>query len=182
MKLGKTLYITDRNAWREWLIKHHAKESEIWLVYYKQKTGKPRLPYNDAVEEALCFGWIDSTVKKLDEESNAQRFTPRRPNSPLSEMNKERIRRLIKTGKMTPAGLLAAGDVSTEKFSIPSDILKALKADKRIWDNFQNFPESYKRIRVGWIEGARKRPEEFDKRLNYFLRMTAKNKRYGMVQ
>ncbi len=182
MKLGKTLYVTNRKAWRAWLAKHHGKEKEIWLVYYRKPSGKPRIPYNDAVEEALCYGWIDSTVKKIDEESNAQRFTPRRSNSPLSEMNKERVRRLIKEGKMTPAGLLAAGDISTEKFSISSDILKALKADKEIWHNFQRFPESYRRIRVGWIEGARKRPEEFDKRLNYFLKMTAKNKKFGMVQ
>ena len=182
MKLGKTLYLTDRKDWRDWLINHHHTEKEIWLVYYKQETGKPRLPYNDAVEEALCFGWIDSTVKKIDEGSNAQRFTPRRLRSPLSEMNKERVRRLIEAGKMTPSGLLAVGDILTEKFSIPSDILKALRADKQIWHNFQGFSESYKRIRVGWIGGARRRPKEFSKRLNYFLRMTAKNKKYGMVQ
>lgn len=182
MKLGKTLYLTERKDWRDWLISHHNTENEIWLVYYKQKTGKPRLSYNGAVEEALCFGWIDSTVKKIDEESNAQRFTPRRLGSPLSEMNKERVRRLIEAGKMTPAGLLAVGHILTEKFSVPSDILKALGADKQIWQNFQGFPESYKRIRVGWIEGARKRPKEFGKRLDYFLRMTAKNKKYGMVQ
>ncbi len=182
MKLGKTLYITDRKDWRNWLTNHHNTEKGIWLVYYKKDTGKPSLPYNDAVDEALCFGWIDSTIKKIDEKSRAQRFTPRRPKSPLSEMNKERVRRLIKAGKMTPVGLLAAGDTSTEKFKIPSDILKALKVDKQVWQNFQSFPESYKRIRVGWIDGARKRPEEFDKRLNYFMRMTAKNKKYGMVQ
>ncbi len=182
MKLGKTLYITERKDWREWLIRHHNMEKEIWLVYYKKDTGKPSLPYNDAVDEALCFSWIDSTIKKIDGESRAQRFTPRRLKSPLSEMNKERVGRLIKAGKMTHAGLIAAGDISVEKFDIPSDILKALKADKQIWRNFQSFSESYKRIRVGWIDGARKRPEEFDKRLNYFMRMTEKNKKYGMVQ
>ncbi|MBI3815352.1 MAG: YdeI/OmpD-associated family protein [Nitrospinae bacterium] len=182
MKLGKTLYITERKEWRKWLIRHHDTEKEIWLVYYKKDSGKPSLLYNDAVDEALCFGWIDSMIKKIDGESRAQRFTPRRPKSQFSEMNKERVRRLIKEGKMTPAGLIAAGDISIEKFDISSDILKALKSDKQIWQNFQSFPESYKRIRVGWIDRARKRPEEFDKRLNYFMRMTAKNKKYGMVQ
>ena len=143
--------------------------------------GKPSLPYNDAVEEALCFGWIDSTVKKIDAERNAQRYTPRRPNSPFSEMNKERVRRLIAAGLMTPAGLAAAGDLSTEKFTIAEDILQALKADAQAWQNFRAFPESYQRIRVGWIEGARKRPADFEKRLRYFIKMTAANKKYGMV-
>ena len=146
-----------------------------------ERSGKPGLPYNDAVEEALCFGWIDSTVKKIDAERNAQRYTPRRPNSPLSEMNKERVRRLIAAGLMTPAGLAAAGDLSTENFTIAEDILQALKADAQVWHNFCAFPESYQRIRVGWIEGARKRPAEFEKRLKNFIKMTAANKKYGMV-
>ena len=182
MKLGKTLYVTDRNSWRDWLAKNHNKEQKIWLVYYKKETGKPRIPYDDAVEEALCFGWIDSMVKRIDQESNAQRFTPRRPNSPISEMNKERIRRLIKAGKMTPAGLRFSGDLSTEYFIIPEDILNALKANSQTWSNFQEFPESYKRIRIGWIDAARKRPQEFNKRLDYFIKMTAQNKMYGMVK
>ena len=89
MELGKTIYITRRSEWRDWLSANHKKEKEIWLIGYPKKSGKPSLPYNDAVEEALCFGWIDSTIKKVDEERNAQRYTPRRSNSPWSEMNKE---------------------------------------------------------------------------------------------
>ena len=97
MELGETLYVTTRTEWRSWLQEHHTTEREIWLVYYKKHTAKPRIPYNDAVEEALCYGWIDSTVKKLDDDRFAQRFTPRKhgSNSKLSEMNKERIRQLI---------------------------------------------------------------------------------------
>jgi uncharacterized protein YdeI (YjbR/CyaY-like superfamily) len=182
MLLGKTVYHTERKEWRAWLAANHKTEKEIWLVYYLKKSGKPGLAYNDAVDEALCFGWIDSTVKKIDEVSNARRFTPRQLNSPLSEMNKERVRRLINSGLMTPAGLAAAGDLSSENFSIPADILKALQADETIWQNFCNFPDSYQRIRIGWIEGARKRPAEFEKRLKYFLKMTARNKKFGMVQ
>ena len=181
MEVGKTLYVTQRSEWREWLSANHRTEKEIWLIGYRKGTGKPRLPYNDAVEEALCFGWIDSTMKKIDAERNAQRYTPRRPNSPLSEMNKERVRRLIAAGLMTPAGLAAAGDLSTENFTIAEDILQALKADAQVWHNFRAFPESYQRIRVGWIEGARKHPAEFEKRLKYFIKMTAANKKYGMV-
>jgi len=187
MDLGKTLYVTDRKKWRSWLAKNHNKEKEIWLVYYRKSSSKKRIPYNDAVEEALCYGWIDSTVKGIDEEMFAQRFTPRRPNSVLSQMNKERIRRLIKQKKMTDKGLTAvkhAFDNSSKnlKCIIKTDILKSLKEDKKTWENFQKFPESYKRIRIEWIEGARTRPELFKKRLRYFLKMTSKNERYGMVQ
>ncbi|MEY2485097.1 MAG: hypothetical protein QOH39_745 [Verrucomicrobiota bacterium] len=96
MKLGKTLYVTNRKARRAWLAKHHARKKEIWLIYYKKHTGQRRIPYDDAVEEALCYGWIDSTLKRLDEDRTAQRFSPRRPKSFLSETNKERARRLIK--------------------------------------------------------------------------------------
>ncbi len=180
MELGKTLYVSTRKAWRGWLKKHHATEREIWLVFYNKESGRPRVPYNDAVEEALCFGWIDSTVKKGEKDWFAQRFSPRRPGSQWSEMNKVRVRRLHREGKMTPAGLAAAGTL--ERFVIPPDILRRLKTDKEVWRNFQRFPDTYKRIRVAWIDAARKRPDEFEKRLRYFLRMTAENKRFGMVQ
>jgi len=187
MELGKTLYVTNRKQWRSWLAKNHKKEKEIWLVYYRKSSGEKRIPYNDAVEEALCYGWIDSTIKRIDEKSFAQRFTPRRSNSVLSPTNKERIHRLIEKKKMTTKGLNAvkhAFDASSKnsKCIIKDDILRLLNEEKTTWENFQKFPESYKRIRIGWIEGARTRPDLFKKRLEYFLKMTAKNKKYGMVQ
>ncbi len=192
MKLGKTLYVANRRAWCTWLAKHHDTEKEIWLVYHRKDSGKPRIPYNDAVEEALCYGWIDSIVKKIDQDRFAQRFSPRKPASTLSEMNKERIRRLIKQKKMTAAGLAAVKHVfpsssqsrkqENSRLVIASDILTALKADKQTWRHFQRFPASYKRIRIGWIEMGRGRPKIFEQRLRYFLKMTAQNKRYGMVQ
>lgn len=185
MKITKTLYVINRNDWRAWLKKHAKTEKEIWLVFYRKDSGKPRIPYNDAVEEALCFGWIDSIVKKIDKERFAQRFSPRNPKSNLSEMNKQRIRQLIKQKKMTKEGLAAvahAFDQTNDLFEIPKDILKVLKSDKQVWKNFQKFPQSYQRIRVGWIDGVRNRPEEFKKRLKYFLKMTAENKKFGMVQ
>lgn len=194
MTLGETLYVTNRKQWRAWLSKHHKTKADIWLVYYKKESGKPRIPYNDAVEEALCYGWIDSTYKTVDKDSFAQRFSPRRKNSPVSPMNKERIRRLIASKKMTKAGIESIGHHLTEDlnkvsaseqlkaYELPQDILDVLKADPIVWENFQTFPETYKRIRVGWIEGARHRPEIFKTRLNYFIKMTGKNKRFGMVQ
>ncbi len=183
MEISKTLGVKDREEWRAWLEEHHASEAEVWLVYYKKGSGKGRIPYNDAVEEALCFGWIDSTNKDMgDGERMVQRFTPRRGKSGWSPMNKERARRLIAEGRMTQAGLDALGDALEGEFTVAEDILARLKEDEGVWENYEGFPESYKRIRVGWIEGARNRPEEFEKRLRYFLKMTGKGKRFGMVQ
>ena len=99
MEIGKTLYVTKAAEWCRWLKKNHASEPEIWLVFHTKASGKASIPYNDAVEEALCFGWIDSIVKKHGPESRAQRFSPRRPKSPLSEMNKARVRRLSEAAR-----------------------------------------------------------------------------------
>lgn len=187
MEIGNTLYVTERKVFRHWLKKYHKTEKEIWLIFYRKDSGKPRIPYNVAVEEALCFGWIDSIVKKIDNESFAQRFSPRKKNSVLSDLNKERVKRLIKQKKMTSAGLKAIEHAYNEshineKFKVPADILKELKTNKDVWKNFQAFPESYRRIRIGWIDSARSRPDIFQTRLNYFLKMTEKNKMYGMVR
>ena len=183
MKLGQTLYARDRREWRRWLAKNHARAREVWLVYPTKKSGKPRIPYNDGVEEALSFGWIDSTNKRLDEHHIAQRFTPRRPGSRLSAMNLERARRLIAAHRMTKAGLRVIGDqLKLTRLHVAPDILAALRAEPGALANFRRFPASYKRIRIGFIEGARDRPAECKKRLRYFVKMTAQNKRYGMVQ
>lgn len=189
MKLGKTLHVTNRNEWRSWLAKNHDKEKEIWLVYYRKTSGKPRISYNDAVEEALCYGWIDSIQKGIDEDRFAQRFTPRRSKSLLSEMNKERIRMLIKEGKMTIAGLNAVSEIldiaqfQEEKLNIAPDILAVLKTDRQAWKNFQKLPEAYKRVRIGYLESRRRHGDEaFQRSLQHFVRMTARNKRFGMVK
>ena len=179
MKVTRTLHVTDRKKWRAWLRKHYKTEKEIWLVYYKKETGKPRIAYNDAVEEALCFGWIDSIVKTLDAKRSAQRFSPRKPKSKYSPANKERLRKLVKQRKVIKEVLETLGDILEEKLEIPKDILKAIKGNKEAWNNFQKFSDAYKRIRIGFIDGARKRPEEFKKRLRYFIKMTEKNKQYG---
>lgn len=100
MEIGKTLHVLERAAWREWLQQHYKTEPDIWLVYYKKSSGKPRLSYDDMVEEALCFGWIDSMEKGMDAERTALRFTPRRATTPYSPSNQERLRRLVKTGQV----------------------------------------------------------------------------------
>ena len=107
MEITKTLYVTDRADWRTWLQTNYKTASEIWLVYYKKSSGKPTIAYNDAVEEALCFGWIDSIEKGIDNEKFAGRFTPRNPKTPYSESNKIRLRKLLAEDKVLPE--VAAG-------------------------------------------------------------------------
>jgi uncharacterized protein YdeI (YjbR/CyaY-like superfamily) len=175
----KMLYVTERDAWRAWLAENYDKEKEIWLIFPKKASGKPRIPYNDAVEEALCFGWIDSRVKRINENSYAQRFSPRNPNSKYSQANKVRLRELVRLGKVLPSAQATLGDVLNEEFTVPADILEEIKANKQAWKNFQRFSPEYKRIRVAFIEGARNRPAEFRKRLKYFIEMSEKNKQFG---
>ena len=176
---AKLLHVTNRTEWRDWLKKHYKSDKEIWLVFFKKNTGKSRISYNDAVEEALCFGWIDSAVKRIDESRFAQRFSLRNPKTRYSQANKERLKELIKQGKVADEVLSTLGNLEEENFEIPPDILKAIKTNKKAWGNFQEFSQSYIRIRIAFIDGARNRPQEFSKRLRYFIEMTEKNKLFG---
>ncbi len=105
MDITKTFEATHRHDWRAWLEENHHRETEIWLVFYKSHTGHPCVSYEDAVEEALCFGWIDSLVKRIDDDRYAQKFSPRKPGSKWSVSNRRRMAKLIREGRMTPAGL-----------------------------------------------------------------------------
>lgn len=196
MQITETFYAPSRKEWRAWLKKNHEKKKEVWLIYYKKSSGKKRIPYEDAVKEALCFGWIDSTAKGIDDEKWAQRFGPRRKGSPISPLNLEHIRKLLNEGKMTPAGMihLTGNKDSTEKDAhallddkhklvIPKDVEAALKKDPEVWKNFQAFPENYKRIRIGWFNVRRPaRTDVWKQRLDYFIKMTKKNKRFGTIR
>lgn len=179
MEISQTLYVTKREDWRTWLKKHYKTEKEIWLIYPKKATGRPRIEYNDAVEEALCFGWIDSIVKKHDEKSTVQRFSPRKPKAKYSQANIERLRSLVAKKKVIKEVADTLKDVLSKKFVIPPDILKAIKANPEAWKNFQKFSAPYKRIRIAFIDGARKRPAEFKKRLRNFIKMAEKNQLFG---
>ncbi len=179
MNITKTLYLDNRQAWRAWLAENYYKEKEIWLIYPKKASGKPRILYNDAVEEALCFGWIDSTAKRIDDNTYAQRFSPRNPKTKYSEANKQRLRELVKQGKVTPSVQATLPGILNEEFVVPPDISKKIQENKQAWNNFQKYSPEYKRIRIAFIEGARNRPEEFKKRLNYFVKMTEKNSQFG---
>jgi len=182
MEIGETFYAKERSEWRRWLSENHATKTEIWLISYGKSSGKPSVLYLHAVEEALCFGWIDGIAKKVDEERTAQRFTPRRPKSNWTELNKERARRLIAAGLMTDAGRAKLPDLSLDAFQIAPDILQVLKADPQTWENFQGFPDLYQRIRVGFIEEMRPQPEVFKQRLNNFLKKTHQNKMFGIME
>ena len=125
------IYVTDRTAWRKWFTENYNKEKEVWLIYPKKASGKPRIPYNDAVEEALCFGWIDSQAKSIDENSYAQRFSPRRPKSKYSQPNKERLRELVRRGMVLPEVQATLTDVLAEEFTMPEDILDEIKPTRQ---------------------------------------------------
>jgi uncharacterized protein YdeI (YjbR/CyaY-like superfamily) len=188
MKLGELLDVPDRRAWRAWLRQHHRTKKEIWLVLPTQGSGRARIPYNDTVEEALCYGWIDSIMKRIDARRCAQRFSPRQPKSQLSPLNRERVHRLIAKKKMTRAGLAAIAHAfdpkaKEPKLVIPPDILRALKANRAAWTNFRKFPAAYQRIRVGYIDGARHHgPAVVRQRLRHLVQMSAQNKRFGFLR
>ena len=131
----------------------------MWLIYYKKQSGKPRIAYESAVEEALCFGWIDGMVKRIDKERYAQRFTPRQAASRWSALNLKRAERLMKQGRMTAAGLAVfdpARRAETLPRELPHELEKRFKRQTGAWKNFQSFPAHYRRMTSGWVASAKK--------------------------
>ena len=180
MEITKTICLKARNEWRNWLKKNYKSEKEIWLVFQNKSSDKTGITYAEAVEEALCFGWIDSIVKKIEKDSRVQRFTPRNPKSSYSQLNKERLKKLLKQKKVISSVRKAIGNLENEEFIFPRDILSEIKRNKAAWKNYQKFSEAYKRIRIAFIDDARIRQDIFKVRLNYFIKMTAQNKQYGL--
>jgi len=180
MEFKNLLSAKNRDELRQWLKENYNKEKECWVAV---KRGRPidngTFWYIDAVEEAMCFGWIDSTTKKMDNGVTVQRLAPRRKGSLWSELNKERCRRMEKSGKMTDAGRAVLPDMTEKGFVIDGDILKALQADTEIWNNFQNFPALYQRVRIDTIQIKKKQPKIFQNRLQKFLNNTKAGVMYG---
>jgi len=174
-----TFYTCDRQKWRMWLEANFEKEREIWFVFPMKASGEKSLSYNDAVEEALCFGWIDSTIRNIDPLHRAQRFTPRKKGSSYSRANIERMIWLEKQGLLHSSVRSEVLDIIQSPYEFPADIIEALQKDETIWAHYSAFPEAYKRIRVAYIDAARSRPQEFQKRLSSFLRKTKENKMMG---
>ncbi len=175
-----------RAEWRAWLEQNHTRTEGVWLISFKQATGKPRVAYDDAVEEALCFGWIDSKGNKLDDERSMLWFAPRKPRTGWSKPNKERVQRLMEAGLMAPAGvakvIAAQQDGSwnaldaVEALEIPPDLAEALTANPTAKLYFDAFPRSVKRGILEWIATAKK-AETRAKRIDETVRLAAENKR-----
>jgi uncharacterized protein YdeI (YjbR/CyaY-like superfamily) len=182
----KTFYARDRKAWRNWLQKNHSKSQGVWLIYYKKSSGKERLDYGDAVEEALCFGWIDSTARPIDDERYMQRFTPRKPKSGWSALNKRRIEKMIEQNLVTRAGLEKMEEAKKsgawerldhiEALQLPEDFEKALAKNKKAKSNFEKFPQFTKKQFLYRINSA-KRPETRNERIKLLVKMAAANKK-----
>lgn len=173
---------SDRKKWRAWLVKNHARLPGVWLVFYKKAAGRPSVRYDEAVEEALCFGWIDSLMKPVDEIRYRQLFTPRRAKSRWSKPNKERVARMIAAGLMTSAGMekIAAAKrdgtwahrEAADSLVVPPDLRKALASDQRAKKGFERMPPGRKRQLLGWIHDA-KRPETRERRIAQVVELAA---------
>jgi uncharacterized protein YdeI (YjbR/CyaY-like superfamily) len=183
MDSGEMVYCATREEWRSWLEENHDKCKGIWLIYYKKDSGRPRVPYDDAVEEALCYGWIDSTVRRIDEEKYAQRFTPRKPDSGWSESNMRRMEQLIKEGRMTEAGLSKYQNSDAHRSAIrdldyvtPPGFMEALEKDPKALAYFNKLPPSQTKLFFRWINGA-KRDETKQKRIKESVELLAQNRK-----
>jgi uncharacterized protein YdeI (YjbR/CyaY-like superfamily) len=179
-----TLEVRNRQQWRTWLEKHHASSPGVWLVFYKDHTGVKSIPYEDSVREALCFGWIDSLIKRLDDDRYARKFTLRQPTSRWSDINRKRWTELNAAGLLAAAGLSAAP--TANRYAprqaipdLPAYIAKALKANPKAWRFFQELAPTYRRHFVGWIHTA-KRPETREKRIRESIVLLAAGKRLGL--
>jgi len=179
-----TLDVRSRRQWRAWLTKHHVSSAGVWLVFYKRHTGVTTIRYEDAVREALCFGWIDSLVKRLDADRFALKVTPRRPTSKWSDSNRKRWAELEAAGQLAPAGRSAAPTDRTYAPkpaipALPAYIARALKAEPRAWQFFRELAPTDRRRFVVWVHIA-KRPETREKRLRESLRLLAAGKKLGL--
>ncbi len=188
MKITQTFTAPDRAAWREWLAEHGASESEIWLVYYRAGSGKATISFEDSLEEALCFGWVDSLIQKIDEEKYARKFTPRKSGSKWSELNKHLVAKLVREGRMTQAGM-AKAEFSLEEapstrpkrpeLPLPDWLKDGLMTSRLAWENFSKLPPSHQRNYILWISDA-KRGETRQKRIKEAIRRLEKNERLGL--
>jgi uncharacterized protein YdeI (YjbR/CyaY-like superfamily) len=184
----KTLVVRSVDEWRAWLGAHHASVSEVWLVFHKQATGVPSIDYKDALDEALCFGWVDSLVKRLDDRRYARKFTPRRPDSRWSDINRTRYADLLASGRLKPAGIERpptnrGSPPRPQGLALPSDlpayIQNALAKHPGAKRNFEALPPAQRRLYFAWIDSA-KREETKLRRLQEAIGLLAKGQRVGL--
>jgi uncharacterized protein YdeI (YjbR/CyaY-like superfamily) len=187
----KTVEAKNRVEWRAWLAANHDKEAEVWLVYYKKKSGRTSVDYEASVEEALCYGWVDSIIKKLDETKYARKFMPRKDDSKWSPSNIKRVKKLLKEGLMTEHGLrkMEAAKRSGKwddpaqrpelTFEMHPEFARALDSNKRAKETFENLAPTYQKQYLGWIEVA-KRPETRQKRIEESICLLADGQKLGL--
>jgi uncharacterized protein YdeI (YjbR/CyaY-like superfamily) len=186
----KQLYVTNRDEWRDWLSENYAVKAGIWLVFYKKETSKPTIAYEAAVEEALCFGWIDSIIKNIDAAMYARKFTPRSDKSKWSQLNKKQANKMIKQGRMTEVGLAkikAAKKTGLwDKYprpqislDVPPEFAKALARNKKAKESFDKLAPSYRKYYIGWLTVA-KRPETKKRRIAESIALLEQGKKLGL--
>ncbi len=188
--MTKRLHLTNQKDWRLWLKDNHLKEQAVWLIYYKKHTGKRRIPYDQAVEEALCFGWIDSIVKRIDDARYMQKFTPRKKKSKWSALNKRRVAKLIRSRKMRKAGLekIEVAKISgvwdeikpsARVFGIPAELGEALHLNEDARELFASLAPSYRNQFAGWVASAKKEVTR-QRRVKEVMRLLAAKQKLGM--
>ena len=189
-RMSEELFVTNRDEWRAWLKRNNGIAKQVWLIYYKKHTGKPSISYDDSVEQAICFGWIDGVMKRLDDERCARKFMPRRSKSRWSELNKKRAEKMMEVGWMTEAGLARIKEakesgewfrapLSRKELVVPTFIQDALARNKKASANFNKLANSHKRQYVGWVSSA-KREETRKRRLAEVLSVLEQNKKLGL--
>ena len=184
------VYFETAAAWRNWLAEHHDKRKGIWLIYYKKHTGKPRVAYDEAVEEALCYGWIDSTVKRLDDERYMQQFTPRKEKSNWSELNKRRVKKLTHEVRMMPPGVKSSEVAKQNRkwfepeqpqinYALSPEMTDLLKAKRKAFSAYNKLSPSKRKLFTNWVMSA-KRPVTRHKRFNEMIELLLRGEDLGM--
>jgi len=182
-----SIFLPTLKEWHNWLQQNHASAKEVWLIFYKKHTGKASLNYEETVEEALCYGWIDSLIKKLDEERYARKFTPRINFSKWSDSNINRMNKLIGTGRMKPEGLrtitqeilASRPQEKSKELEVPSYIKDKLSSIPAAACNFEDLSPSHKKRYIGWIDSAKKKETKL-RRLEEAVKMLIRNERLGL--
>lgn len=186
MKITETVVCRTRASWRTWLSRNHRKKKEIWLIFFKKKSGKPTVTYEEAVEEAICYGWIDSILQRLDVERYAQKFTPRRIKTKWSATNIRRAEKMVHAGRMTAAGLAkfrgAKAEIppaSRKDVRLPVDLNGILQANGKAFENYFKLPPSLRRQYAGWIMSG-KREDTRLRRLREMIDVLERGRRLGL--
>jgi uncharacterized protein YdeI (YjbR/CyaY-like superfamily) len=187
----KQVHVTTRSQWRRWLVANHDREEDgIWLVFHKKETGRPTIEYEESVEEALCFGWVDSLIKKIDDDRYCRKFTPRKDDSAWSDSNKKRVEKIVREGRMTEFGLAKieaakksgrwqVNPLVTIPLAVPQDLSEALARNSKARTFFTQLAPTYQKQFIAWIVMAKK-PETRAKRVEASLALLATGEKLGL--